>query len=46
MTVLILRLLCLQLERDIQSIRERNAEVCDIVLLRVAFWLMRLWTLL
>jgi hypothetical protein len=31
MTMLVLRFLCLQLERDIQSIRERNTEVCDIV---------------
>jgi hypothetical protein len=30
MPVWVMRLLCLQLERDIQNLRERNAEVCHI----------------
>jgi hypothetical protein len=30
MSVWVMRFLCLQLERDIQNFRERNAEVCHI----------------
>jgi hypothetical protein len=34
MCVWILGFRCFQLERDIQTLRERNAEVCHIFLLR------------
>jgi hypothetical protein len=44
MFVLVLRFVGLQLERDIQSLRERNTEVCRIFLFSVDFGFMIMWT--